>query len=194
MQRLSNLSQYIFICLLVATISSCGFQLRGTQTENAQQLPQALQTIYLSGNDQFGSFLKTLRKAFELQGTHIENQSSNTPYQLDIIDERYTRRTISVTSGAKVAEYELRVEIEYALKDQTGRTLIGPDRIFSEKVYLFNKNLVLGKSEEETMIQHEMQQELANRLINRLKIQINVIDRAESNSASEASNVRSKCC
>lgn len=197
----ANSLSILFISLVsLVILPSCGFAPRGSQSavttpplssapnktqysvteaEQHSALPAPLTNLYITGDDLYGPFMQTLKKSLIAQGATISESAENN-YRLVITEENYSRRTVSFTDDTKAAEYEIRAEVKYSLKNEAGVNIIGPDKIFAEKVYVFNKNQVLGKTQEEETIKKDLQKDLAWRLIQRVRLQLQKLPQKSS--------------
>ena len=150
----------VSFCLLLTT--ACGWHLRGYQP-----LPDDLQTLHLQTVDPYSNLNKSLRRSLQAAGVTLVPVQSDAPYTLDILGQDTRRRTISTTERGKVAEYELTVQLRYAIKTADNKTLLGPDSIDVTRVYVFDENNVASTYEEEQLLISEIQRDMVQQLIRR---------------------------
>jgi outer membrane lipopolysaccharide assembly protein LptE/RlpB len=89
---------------------------------------------------------------------------------LDLIDERRLRRSISVSEAAVAAEYEVRVAVRYAVRAGDGAVVQEPLWVERERVYRVDRDNILGSSEERTLLEDEMRDELIRQIIRTLDV------------------------
>ena len=80
-----------------------------------------------------------------------------------------SRRVLSVSSEGKVSEYELYQTLEFKVRDAAGRELLAPQYLELTRDYLFEKEDVLGKSNEEEILRRDMHRDLVRLIMLRLE-------------------------
>jgi LPS-assembly lipoprotein len=172
---------------LAVLLSACGFQLRGTGTNEL-----ALKELNLTARDAYGQTVVQLRKALENSGVTV---ASGSPYTLDLVDERGNQRTASYSGSARSSEYELSNTLQYEIRGQNDLTLLN-DKIEVQKVYVHDGNNLTGSDQEASQVRREMRNELIQRMMLRLqqitpaqldKLQVDA--KAEADAAAEAQRV-----
>jgi len=147
--------------LLLLLLSGCGFALRGSA-----DLPAALQTMIVAGEEENGELLQEVRRALRNSGVTIVEADS--PYLLRIGRESSGERVVSVNSNARAGEYELEMNLPFQLL-QGGTAVLGPDTISLSRVYLTDPENAVAKEEEAELIRSELRRELAQQLLRRLQ-------------------------
>ena len=176
---------------LAVLLSACGFQLRGTGTNE-----MALKELNVTARDAYGQTVVQLRKA--LQGSGV-NVASGAPYTLDLVNERDDQRTASYSGSARSSEYELSNMLQYEIRGQNNLSLLN-DKIEVQKVYVHDGNNLTGSDQEASQVRREMRNELVQRMMLRLqqitpaqlqKLQVDADARAkaEADAAAEAQRV-----
>lgn len=176
---------------LAVLLSACGFQLRGTGTNE-----MAIKELNLTARDAYGQTVVQLRKA--LQGSGV-NVASGAPYTLDLVNERDDQRTASYSGSARSSEYELNKTLQYEIRGRNNLTLLN-DKIEVQKVYVHDGNNLTGSDQEASQVRREMRAELVQRMMLRLqqitpaqlqKLQVDADARAkaEADAAAEAKRV-----
>jgi len=141
-------------------LSACGFQLRGTGTNEL-----TLQELNLTARDAYGPTVKQLRSSLERSGVRL---GSGAPYTLDLVDERANQRTASYSGSARSAEYELTNVLQYEIRGQNNLSLLN-DKIEVQKVYVHDGNNLTGSDQEAEQVRREMRNELVQRMMLRLQ-------------------------
>ena len=97
------MSRLLLSLTMLATLSGCGFQLRGDY-----QLPPNLDSMALHSN-----VSKELASQMEQRLVHsgINVVESGSSYQLAIISDKIERSTLTLFESGQVAEYELLYQV-----------------------------------------------------------------------------------
>lgn len=146
----------LVMVLATALLAGCGFQLRG-KAEIPPQMRQ-LELVMPEGRSEL---------RLELERTLRDNGIelvAGSPYRLQILSEKQGRRVETLTAQAKVDEYALRTEVRFQV-EHGNKLLIPPRAARAERVYTYNTDRVTAKDEEEVMLRHEMQRDIANQIL-----------------------------
>lgn len=159
---------YLFKLLIsfsLLAVTACGFQLRGSAN-----LPASLQTLYVQGiNMQQGLGLE-LKRGLTRNGVIIINNYQDGSAVLTILDNKFERRVLSVGSDAKVSEYELHGMVTFKVSDGSGKVLADSQSVKAQGDYQFDQDQVLGKGEEERLLQEQLNQQLVQSILRRLSV------------------------
>lgn len=145
-------------------LQGCGWQLRGNQP-----LAQELQTLYLQTANDKSDFARSLKRSLKSMDVELVEGTTSAPYSLVVSNINRDTRTISTTSGGKVAEYALTSSLTFSVKDQQGEELIPPTLLSVEKTYLYNSANAISSYEEEALLRREMERDLIQQLIRRYR-------------------------
>src|SRR5690554_333733 len=99
----------LFALLMSLTLTACGFKLRGLY-----DVPEALRQVNLVTEAAPSTLEPVLRSAFEMNRIEL---TAAARYRLEVLSERHTRRTATLTGNADAAEYELRSEVRIRVLD-----------------------------------------------------------------------------
>lgn len=175
----------ILIIGLAALLSACGFQLRGTETGGF-----ALHELGVSGRNAYGENVKLVTQALEQRGVKVSN---NAPYKLVLATEQLDRRGASYTGGARVAEYELTMQLGYEIVGQGNLPLLSSS-IDVQSYYQQDSNNLVGSSQEEQSLIAQLRREAVAQLVSRLgqltpatleQLQLTAEQRAEAQAQAE---------
>ena len=150
--------RWIALGSLLVTLVGCGFQLRGG---NISELPPLRILGGQSGN---GIRLEL----DQLMPTEAKDGSDKRPTQgvLRILQEKYDRRPLSISTLLTVQEYQLLYSVSFQLTDPNGQPLAPPQTLNFSRDYSFGSAVqVLGKSNEEELLRREMMQDAARQLL-----------------------------
>ncbi len=157
-----NQQRFINILLLL-TLSACGWQLRDSGLLSAD-----IGTVHLSSNDTQSYLTEDLRRALDKVGVSVVDLSSQADYSIVIVNVHHARRTSTLNSGGRAAEYQLNQDVDFLIVDQAGKQLIPQSTVSIEKVFEFDEQDVLASANEERIIKQQMDQETVRQILNRL--------------------------
>lgn len=141
----------IMLCL---ALTSCGWHLRGLGEEAVE-----VRDVALTGS---GGVYSNLINRLKEQGALVDLALAET--QVDLQPERFTRRTVSVSGGGIVAEYQLTLTQSYRI-DKTGSNASVSNTIRIIRSYQYDQNDVVGKQKEEAILKDEMLDDAARQLL-----------------------------
>ena len=157
------LALIIALLLVAMTLSSCGFQLRG-------QAAIPYKTLYIEtvGYSQFASDLeRAIRSGSQ---TRIVASRNEADAVLKILNEAQESRILSLSSGGKVREFELRYKVAYRLTDRAGIELAHPDTIDLHRDMTYDDTEVLAKESEQTLLYRDMKTDAVQQMLRRLSV------------------------
>ena len=85
--------------------------------------------------------------------------------RLRILEERFDERPLTITSGARVGEFELITTVRFDLLAEDGTPLLEPQTLITDALYLRDRGQLLGSREEARTLRREMVQRLARRML-----------------------------
>ncbi|MFF7706199.1 LPS assembly lipoprotein LptE [Pseudomonas sp. NPDC007930] len=144
---------------VASLLSACGFQLRGTESNQ-----MAIKEMDLSARDAYGPLVTDMRGILQHSGVRIVGGA---PYKLVLAQEYETQRSASFNSSARSAEIELTSGVQYQIIGRNQRELIS-DKMEVQKVYVQDTSNLAGSDEEAKQARNEMRRDLEQRLILRL--------------------------
>jgi LPS-assembly lipoprotein len=168
--------------LSLCALSSCGFQLR------TWQLDGNVETILVANQTKFIEVGTDLERAITQAGVTLLTQvdTERTPdLQVQLLQAAQDRRSVSVGGDARAAEYELSLEVNYALLDANNVELSEPRWIRVQRVYRLNRNNLMGSNEEENILQREMRTDVVQQILRAIN-QVVSPPASESESESES--------
>ena len=153
------------ILLSLSLLSACGFSLRGSS--NAE-LPLELQTLQVLSQGGNNELMRALQRSLKSSNITVIDDSQAGIYRLTIGTEQVSERVISVNSTARAGEYELSMSLSFQL-DSDAESVLGPEILSIERVYLADPNNAVAKSDEGQLIRKEMRQALVRQILTRLQ-------------------------
>jgi LPS-assembly lipoprotein len=153
----------IAILVIAMTLSACGFQLRG-------QAAIPFQTLRVETRE-FSVFANDLERAIRSGSkTRIVDTRDQAEAVIQIVGESQEKRILSLSSGGKVREFELRYRIAYRLTDRAGVDLALPGEIVLRRDMTYDDTLVLAKESEELLLFRDMRTDAVQQMLRRLSV------------------------
>jgi len=143
--------------LLIATLNSCGFQLRGNY-----QLPETLQSVSLESYVS-KELSEHMKQRFVHSGIKVLETEQPT---VRLISDKLERRTLSLFESGQVAEYELLYQVNYQLI-LNGQLLL-ERTVEVARDYQDDPNFALAKTREREMLVDEMRAEASRRILQQI--------------------------
>ena len=151
---------YLLISLLLASLASCGFQLR-----ESVAIPENFGPVKITGISEFSTMYKAVRNALRQSSIEITHDNSTANHILVINRVRNERRVLSVDSSGKVAENELIKSIHFQLLDRDGNSVTEPQTISTNRSYAVPESAGLGTALEDQEISRSMEESLVERML-----------------------------
>lgn len=154
-----NWAYRLVVLLLCSLIASCGFHLRGSV-----DLPATAQPVFIQPSNTSKELYVQLRNLLREADIKLTDDATAAKMILVLDDQEQERRTVSVGTGVRAAEYQLFESVVYSLKSHKGKTLIGPDKLIEQRILPNNPNEVVSTGSEEAILRREMRQRLAEKI------------------------------
>ena len=148
----------------VGALSACGFQLR-----KAPELP--FKTLYsnIAETSLFGQLLKrNLKSIGNLEVISDVREIERADVILEILQELQDKVILSRTSTGTVREFNLRLRVNFRLRNRSGDELIPETEIVQEREISFSETAALSKEAEEQLLYRDMRSDLVQQLIRRI--------------------------
>ena len=145
---------------LAVMLSACGFQLRGTGTNEL-----SIKELDVSARNAYGETVTQLTRTLTNSGVKVY---SGAPYKLVLVSEREVQRALTTSGSGRAAEYQLTTTLTYEVRGERDRFLVGDD-VVVEKSYTHDGNNLTGSDQEAAQIRLEMRNDLVQRTLARLQ-------------------------
>ena len=147
--------------LLMGTITSCGYTLRGSF-----DLPPSLSQISVFSNS-YSELVNAVNDSLLNKGIKTTSSNDKSLYRIIINTEQFKRRQLSMSISGRVNEYELIYDVAYEINMPNEKNL--SDSITLYRDYSFDENNVMGNSDREAYIKKEMVSTAATLIFNKLR-------------------------
>lgn len=179
-------SQFTFLLLFSFLIASCGFHLRGNQ-----DLSGVLPEVQIQGISVHSELGRELSRALTAAKVTVLDESD---VLLTVTQDHFSRRVLSLDSAGRANQYELNYQLSFALvkkvKDEKEGSkekqklvdLMPTQTINTKREYLFDADLILAKTDEETRLNNDMRQAAMLQLVRRLRFSLKSKARSDNSS------------
>ncbi len=161
MTRIQN--YLITPALLLALLTGCGFQLRGHI-----EIPREWLAMHLVTSSPNGELARGVRSSFANNGVQwMDADEAN--YVLQLGDEKYAQRNLSIGANARAAEFELTLSTTMLVRDAKGEVVVPQADVVVYKIMTHDPTNVTGKVEESNLLRREMRQELVQQVLRNIR-------------------------
>ncbi|MBH3407821.1 hypothetical protein I5P86_22425 [Pseudomonas glycinae] len=164
---------------LAILLSACGFQLRGTGTNEL-----SIKELDLSARNAYGETVTQLRQQLEASGVKIV---SGAPYKLYLADEQENQRILSYAGAGRTGEYQVNTVLSYDIRGDKN-LLLKSDKLEVQKVFIHDGNNLVGSDQEANDARNETRRELVQRMMLRLQ----QLTPAQLDALQQTANARAK--
>ena len=141
----------------VVLLNSCGFHLRTWDLSNNVDSF----FVEVAGNNPLAP---SLHRALQQAGVTAAESATSADLVVRLLDMQRSRRGVSVTPRARVAEYQLNLSARYSVSRST-QQLLAPQWARSYRVFRVDRDNLVGSNEEQALLEREMQGDLVQQII-----------------------------
>ena len=147
--------------IAIATLTACGFHLRGAQ-------PLPFDSIHL-GVSSYSDVGAELRRHIAANGkTVLKDKASDAQVSIQVLQETRNKTILSLNTQGQVRDYQLQTSFTFKLVDAAGNEVIPASSISVHRDLTYNDAQVLAKEQEEIQLYREMQNDIVQQLLRRL--------------------------
>ena len=147
------------VWLVTLASAGCGFQLR------TWDLATTFETARIEADHGVDLDLD-LGRALESVGVRLVDADAEVVVRMS--DQRDDWRSVSVTRGARTAEYELALQVTFAVDDRNGDELSAARVLRSERVARLDRDNLVGSGEERRLLAAQARDDLVGRMVRTL--------------------------
>jgi LPS-assembly lipoprotein len=164
MTALRKLALLFTMLAVLASLSACGFQLRGS----SGQYSMPFKSIYLAFPDTsaLGTELRRNLRGGDLVDVVGDPQKAEA--QFDVISETRGKQILSLNAQGRVREYLLTYTLVFRVRDASGAEILAPTEISLKRPLPYDERQVLAKESEEALLYRDMQTDLVQQILRRL--------------------------
>jgi len=155
------LSRAAMFLLVAASISACGFHLRGNIP-----LSDSIKNMFVKAPE--GTFKDILEETLSKAGAELAPNQGGADVVLDVTKALSDRTVGTIDERGKVDSYDLRLKVVYVLNDPAGETIRKKTTLNDSRRYNFIPEQVVESESEEAELLGSMEQEIALRIVRQL--------------------------
>ena len=148
-----------FLLLLISSLISCGFHLRGAADVS-------FSSIFIQGNPLVIS--KKLVKSLNTNGVKVLPSAEGAELLLEMIGEESEKRILSLAGTGTVNEFELYYRVHYRTKSAGSALWSQAQTVEARRDFTYDDANLLAKQGEEKRLNENMQQDVLSSLMRRL--------------------------
>jgi LPS-assembly lipoprotein len=154
----------LFVVMLLAGLTACGFQLRGSSGQYAMPF----KSIYLAFPDtsSLGTELRRNLRGGDLVDVVADPAKAETRFE--VVSETRGKQILSLNAQGRVREYLLTYTLVFRLRDAAGNELLEATEISLKRPLPYDEKQVLAKESEEALLYRDMQTDLVQQILRRL--------------------------
>ena len=165
-------------CTAVLVLHGCGFHLR------TWDIGDTFDAVHID-TDSSVDLDQELAQAFRAANVRLVADPKQADVVVKLSAQRQERRSVSVTAG-RAAEYEMSLQVSFGAETGDGEPLAAASDLRSERVARFDRDNVVGSSEEQALLAAEMRTDLVGRIVRVLgTLSRNLSARAHQDTASQ---------
>ena len=149
------------VCIGMALLAAgCGFQLRSWDFSDSDL------SIHVQA-ERMSQMAAPLRDALRQAGAPVSASAEDADLVVQIVNESRNRRVASLTAGARAAEFELTLGVQFGIRAGE-RSLANPAWIRASRTFGIDRDNLAGSSEEEALIDQELRSALSQQILRSL--------------------------
>ena len=145
--------------IFALALSACGFQLRGVAD-------LSFKNLYIQGAPL--SISRDLKQSLKTNGIQVVDNSEQAEMLLELLNESNEKRILSLSGSGVVREYELNYRVSFRTREPASPTWSAPQSVQTRRNFSYNDNALLGKAEEEAMLNLDMHKGAVREMMRRL--------------------------
>lgn len=149
----------LMLGLLTLVLNGCGFHLRGGGQKLSDMPP-----IAIVGGERTAARLQIERILGGPDGPLVANVE-DAQVVIEITEDRLEERVLTISTAARVTEYELAYIFKFRLVNPEGEEIRAPERVVMTDDYTFDAVVVLAKDRERDVIAQTLYRRMAQRVL-----------------------------
>ena len=162
MKNITMVKRLFAISLCAFMLSSCGWQLRGSNSSYLVSDSTSLTSLQLIADQKLVEIKKILADRCDDIGITL---SSDSTARLTLQTEKVERRPLSYSSTGIPLQYQITMSVRYRFRPQISENYVEERTLVVRRNYDFDTELIVAKDEEERQLLDEMRQELSSRIL-----------------------------
>ncbi len=155
----------ISVLFFMASLSGCGFKMRGKVS-----LPAEMRSVFVKASSL--PFTDQLEVQLSRSGVEMAKNEKSASAILKIHKITRKKRVQSVGSLGRVREFRLSIAVTFDVKTVDGKILVKRQTVTRNRDYAFDEGQVVGKSVEASIIQRELLRDIGSSVLQRIQYQL----------------------
>ncbi len=154
----------VLCMLLLATLSACGFQLRGSRPDS--RLPFTTLYLDVARNTPLE---RDLRSAVLAQDdVKLTTDAKSAQATLHILSQAEERKILTLNAQGQVREFSLTYRLRYEVKEADSKVLLKPTELALQAFMSYSEAQALAKETEQKMIFADLRSDAINQIIRQM--------------------------
>lgn len=145
--------------IFTLALSACGFQLRGIAE-------LSFKNLYIQGSPL--SISKDLKHALKTNGIQVVDSVEQAELLIELLNESNEKRILSLSGKGVVREFELTYRVSFRTREPASATWSAPQTVQTRRDFSYSDNALLGKAEEEVLLNNDMHKDAVREVMRRL--------------------------
>lgn len=150
----------LLICLF---LTGCGFHLRGFVS-----MPSSLHDVAIVVENVNRDVTPMLKEQLQAYHIRVLDDPSQANYWIILEQDKEDEHITSVSSSTTPRQYQLIYQISFKLQEARGKEMIPSTQINVTRQLTINSNRILGSSDEENTLKHEMRRDAVIQILDRI--------------------------
>jgi LPS-assembly lipoprotein len=161
-------SAFVVVSVAAATLTGCGFQLRGAAKYNfATVHVQAPISAALGGPG--APVVPDVIEGLARNGVAVKPKIEEADFSIRFLQVTFDKRVLSLSGSGRAREFELEYRIRYEFVDVRQRVWGEPGEITIRRDFSYSESQALAKEAEERQLIRDMQLDAASQILRRLQ-------------------------
>ncbi len=152
-----------FFIILLFSITSCGFHLRGSMP-----LAAPLYKLYLETNDPYGQLSRYLKQFLKISGVSLVDKQEDSTAVLVILREATSQQLLGISGTQQTRQYNLILNVTFQVTDPVGKVLVPLQSITETRSFTIKSDQILAGSNEANNLYNQMRQAIVYDMMARL--------------------------
>jgi LPS-assembly lipoprotein len=165
---LARAARVVLLSAALATLSACGFQLRGAAKYNFTTVHvQAPVSAALGGPS--APVVPDVIEGLVRNGVQVKPKIEEADFSIRFLQVTFDKRVLSLSGSGRAREFELEYRIRYEFIDSRQRIWGEPGEITIRRDFSYSESQTLAKEAEERQLIRDMQIDGAAQILRRLQ-------------------------
>lgn len=146
--------------LLLGVLSACNYHLRGTA-----EVPEVLRNVFVQSASPV--LQQSFKNSLQLVGGELIDAPDPKGVIVKVLDEKFDRRSLSLSSTGKASEFELVYGLTFEVMSFDGKVFMPRQKVEVKRDYFNDQQDIMGKGTEENLIRQEMYDQAVRSVMDR---------------------------